>query len=335
MTDSRPHRRRMPAGLTLIVSAALLTGCVSSTGPSEAGEPAVTLPTADSAYVKGRALQASGVTDEALAEFERAIAINPRLTVAYLGAAEIYQQQGNHTAAEQRYGDAAELEPQNFDAQFGHGLALQLLNRLSESVRAYLRALTIRPDDVEANLNLAIAYLQLGEPAQARPFAERAVRLSPTGAARANLGAIYAAIGEHEAAVIEYQQASELMELEPELLLNLADSLGKIGRHAEMAATIDQLIRLEPSAVAYERLGSARFRLKKYDEALEAFRVSARIDAAHFPAWNGIGVCRLNSYLWSKRNDEAARVEAIAALRRSLRIEPGQSRIIELLRRYD
>lgn len=96
--------------------------------------------------------------------------------------------------------------------------------------------------------------MQVDEPRQARPYAERAVRLDPqSGRARANLGAVYGALELHDAAVIEYQQAAELMELSPELLLNMADSLGKVNRHAEMAATLEQLIRIEASTVAYER----------------------------------------------------------------------------------
>lgn len=291
---------------------------------------------ATEAVAKGRELTMLGSYDDALREFEKAIAINPRMTVAYLGAGDIYVEKGEYQQAEAHFAEAARVEPQNFDAQYKHGLSLQFLNRLTEAVRAYLRALTLRPNDPEANLNLATAYLQLGEPAQGRPFAEKAVRLAPeSGPARANLGSTYAGMGQHEAAVVEYQQAAELMELSPELLLNMADSLGQIGRHAEMAATLDQLIRIEPSAIAYERLGSALFRLKRYDEALAAFRRGTELDEGHYPAWNGVGVCLLNRYVWSERTDTASRKGAVDALRRSLRIDPNQPRIVELVRRYD
>ena len=155
------------------------------------------------------------------------------------------------------------------------------------------------------------------------------------GAARVNLGAIYAELGMHDAAVVEYQQAAELIELGPELLLNLADSLGKTGRYPEMVSTLSQLVRIDPSAVAYERLGSALFKLKNYDDALASFREATNLDPRHYPAWNGVGVCLLNRYLWSERRDTAARSGAIDALRRSLQIRPNQPRIIELVRRYD
>lgn len=290
---------------------------------------------AQDAVAAATRLRSEGVAEEALAEFERAIAINPELTIAYIGAAEIHTQQGNYTVAEQRYRRATDIEPANFDAQYGHGLVLQLLDRVAEAIRAYLRALSLRPDNFDANLNLATAYMQVNEPRQARPYAERAVRLEPeSGSARVNLGAVYAALEMHDAAVIEYQQAAELMELGPELLLNLADSLGKTDRHAEMAATLEQLIRIEASTVAYERLGSALFRLKDYDRALAAFREATRLDPSHYPAFNGVGVCLLNQYLWSDKQDQRARREAVEALRRSLQIRTNQPRIIELVRRY-
>ncbi|USN99730.1 MAG: tetratricopeptide repeat protein [Phycisphaeraceae bacterium] len=291
---------------------------------------------AQDAVANATRLKNEGNTEEALAEFEHAIEVNPTLTIAYIGAADLYRQQGDFDTAEQRYRKATEVEPSNFDAQYGHGLVLQLLNRVAEAIRAYLRALAIRPDDFDANLNVATAYMQVNEPRQARPYAERAVRLEPdSGPARVNLGAVYAALDMHDAAVIEYQQAAELMELGPELLLNLADSLGKIGRYAEMAATLDQLVKISPSAPAYERLGSALFRQKNYDQALAAFQQATEIDPGHFPAWNGVGVCLLNQYLWSNKEDGRARRGAIEALRRSLQIQTNQPKIIELLRRYD
>lgn len=284
---------------------------------------------------RAESLASAGDQNAALLELERAIAVNPKLTVAYLKAGDIYGERGDWNTAESRYGEAASVEPQNFDAQYKHGLSLQMLSRFAESVRAYLRALAIRPNDFEANLNLATAYLQLEEPRQAQVYAVRAVRLnSRSGAARANLGAVYAALGEHEAAVNEYQQASGLMELSSQLLLNWADSLSRTGRHAEAVNTLGEVIRIEPSATAYERLGAARFRMRAYAEAESAFTRALELDGNHYPALNGLAVCLLNRFVWSKEVDTEARLEAVRLLRRSMQIESRQPQIAELLRRY-
>jgi tetratricopeptide (TPR) repeat protein len=290
---------------------------------------------AAAAVARATLLSGQGLDNVALSEFERAISINPKMTTAYMGIGDIRRKQGDLGKAEQAYGAAVQIEPANFEAQYSHGLVLQLLNRVAESVRAYIRALAIKPDDFDANLNLATAYLQLGEPGPGLPYAQRAVQLKgDSGAARVNLGAIYAALNDHDRAVVEYQQAAELMDLSPELLLNLADGLGKTGRYAEMQNTLEQLIRLKPSAVAHERLASALFRQKQYDGALEQFRKSLELDADYYPALNGVGVCLLNRFLLSEKKDLDSRDEAIRVLRRSLQIEQKQPAVLDLVTRY-
>ncbi len=333
-------RRRLIAGALAVISA--LPGCGAldpKPAASEGGtrEAAVSLTETPTQKLLARAqdLAGKGDLDAARVEFEKLISTNPTLTVAYLGAGDIYRQQGDYKTAEQRYAKAAEVEPGSFDAQYLHGLSLQILNRLSDAVRAYLKALTIRPDDFNANLNLGTAYLQLGEGQQALPYAQRAVKLDPnSAAARTNLGAIYASLDRNAEAVTEYQQAAELAQLSAPLLLNLADSLGKIGRYEEMANTLQQLIDLKPTAEAYERLGSAQFRLRKYPEAETSFRRAMDLDPRYYPAINGAAVCALNRYVWSNQLDESAKTEATTLFRRSLLIEKKQPQVVELLSRY-
>ncbi|MCL4220964.1 MAG: tetratricopeptide repeat protein [Phycisphaerales bacterium] len=342
----RQWTRWMLAGTALMSTA--LFGC---SGPNTSGTKAASRSTSRTpasasgtlapganttdALVRAEGYRHQGDMDRALAEFERVIETNPLMTVAYLGAGDIYRERGDYVAAEARYAAAAKVEPRNFDAQFYHGLSLQLLNRVQEAVRAYLRALAIRPNDFEANRRLAMAYLDLNEPIQALPYAQRSVALrSDSGPARANLAAVYVALGRYEAAVTEYQQAAELTRLGPDILLNMADALGYLERYAEMASTLDQLLRIEPSPAAYERMGKAMFKLRRYDQAMQAFANAIALDASYYPAHNGLGVCQLNQYLWSKGENVAARDEAIKSLRRSLQIEPKQPRIVELVRRY-
>lgn len=304
----------------------------SAPAPSSGAAAAVQ---ANQAVTRGQLLATQGFDQIALMEFERAIAINPTLTPAYIGMADIHKKMGNLTEAAAGYTRAAQLEPGNFRAHYGQGLMLQLLGRVTDAVRSYLRALSISPNDFDANLNLATAYLQLGEASAALPYAQRAVRITgSSGPARVNLGAIYAALGEDEKAVTEYQQAAELMELTPELLLNLADSLGKTGKYAEMQNVLEQLVKQRATAPAYERLATALFRQGKFDESLATFRKALELDANYYPALNGVAVNLLNKYIASDRQDTASQREAIEALRKSLQVEPKQPAVIDLLSRY-
>lgn len=317
----------------LLSSSLLLAACA---GGTRATEPtAQTTPPPSERVVQADALIEEGRVAEALAQLALAIRENPTLSTAYVKMADIHKDQGNYTAAEASYREAGQLEPSNFYVAYNHGLVLQLLNRLSDSVRAYLRALSLNPNDRDANLNLATAYLQLREAAQALPYAERAATADPShGPSRVNLGAVYAALNRHAEAVGQYEAAADLMTLTPELLLNLADSLSRINRYEEMLNTLDRLVALQPTAIAWERRGSALFRLRRYDDALASFRNAAQADPNHYPALNGVGVCLLNKYLVDQQKDRAIRDEGLDVLRRSLRLNSNQPRILELVSRF-
>lgn len=283
----------------------------------------------------GQVLLAQGVEDAAMREFERAISINPRITPAYLGIGQIQRRRGNLIEALAAYARAVDVEPSSFDAQYGLGLTNQLLGKIADAIRAYVNALYIRPNDFDANLNLATAYLQFGEPSPALPYAKRAVQIKgDSGPARFNLGAIYGALSDHENAIVEYQQAAELMEISPQLLLNLAESLSYTGRYSEAQNTLEMLIKAAPSAAAHERLATALFRQKKYDESLVAFRHSLELDESYYPSHNGVGVCLLNRWLLSDKKDVAAKEEALKSLRRSLQLDRKQTVVIDLITRY-
>jgi len=334
-----------PAHLGLVVLAGAVAlaggpGCASRPKTTEGGTRSTPVnhtggPAASGLVTEADQALAVGNSEEALRLLTAAIEQNPELTVAHLMVGDIERERGNYAEAEKSYRTAATIEPRNFDAQYLHGLTLHLMNRLGDAIRAYLRALAIRPDDFDANLNLATAYLQLDEPAQGLAYAERAVVLNPSsGPAHANLGAIYAAMDRYEAAVTEYQAAAELTDLTPDLLLNLANSLGKLDRYPEMVNTLNAVMDMQPSAVALERLGFAHFKLREYDLAATEFQRAIDMDPRHYPAMNGLGVCLLNQYLASGREDDATRREAVDLFRRSLRINSRQPKIVELLSRF-
>jgi len=281
-------------------------------------------------------LQSGGNLEAALQELERAIAYNPRFTRAYIESGDIYVELGQFEQAERKYAAAVRNEPRNYMAQYRHASVLHKLGSLEESKRAYLRALSIRPGAFDANLGLSIVHLESGYAEQAAPYAQRAVRADPpSGRARMHLGNVYAAMDQHEDAIVEYQQAADMLEAPGTgLLLNLADSLNQLQRYAEMVGALEQLVLIQPDTIAYERLGSGYFRLRRYEDALSAFNSSADLDPNHYAALNGIAVCELNNYLWNGKTDGSSRERAVDAMRRSLRIERQQPRIVELLRRY-
>jgi len=278
---------------------------------------------------------ARGDLESAFALFSAALSENPDLVSAHLGLGEVLRRQGDYGAAEEAYGRAAELDPRSFDAHYFQGLMLHLLGRVGEAITSYRRALVIEPADHAANLNLATAYLQYGSPPEALPFARTAAEMRPEdGPTRVNLGTVLAALDRHEEAVREYERALELVEPTPPIILNLAESLRRLERYDEMATALEAAIRLEPTTAAWERLGFAYFQQRRFDDSIRAYEAALDLDGAYSPAMNGLGVNLLHRYLRSGRKDVAARRDAVAWLRRSLRTRPDQPRIADLLSRY-
>lgn len=337
------QRRLIACWLCALGAPVWLGGCAGGGG----GAPATTdasagfAPGVEAMVDRAESLLSAGDKAAAIAELERAIEINPASTRANMTLADIHRMDGDYAKAQVSYARAAGADPANFDAQFLNGLMLHALSRVGEAIKAYLRALALRPDDFRTTLNLASAYFEMRENAPALSFAERAVRLDPrSGEARYTLGSVYAEMGRHEQAVVEFQQATELMPLTPDLLLALGKSLGALQRWDEMRNALAQCVQNgSPDgegglAEAYERLGFAEFKCKRFTEARDAFQRSLAIAPDYYPALNGLGVSELNTWILSDRNDEGAKERGLGALRRSIQINRDQPRILELLSRY-
>ncbi len=331
-----------PRSFILVLAAILPAGCVQlGIGSPEVRQPIGTIPeTVDQEAINAVILEAgeqaaSGNYDSALALFHDVLEDDPTSAPAYIGIGEVYIEQGSFSKAEPAFARAAKLEPRNFDAQFGHAVALQMLERFIDAVRAYHRSLTIDPDSPRANLNLATTYLQMNEPNHAIVFAEKAVEVDPgNGPAWVNLGVAYERVDRWADAAEAYVAASERMQPTPELMVNLLNMLVRQKRYREVINVADTIQKLRADGSSLERKGWALFRLGEYEEAEEAYRAAVAIDEDEWRAYNGLGCTALNRWLLSDRTDEEARQEARDAFRTSLQLNIDQAKVIRLMLKY-
>jgi tetratricopeptide (TPR) repeat protein len=321
-----PHLRQSAVVLLLGMLAAVPLGCRI--------KPAVD-PVSHTMLTRGQQFKSEGLYLSALAAFNMALERNPRLTDAHLGIGDIYQVQGDYAAAAQSFRSATRLEPRSFKANYKLGLMEHLLNRVREAIDSYLVALSINPKSFEANLNLATAYLQISQPQLGLPYAEAAVKLNPQSqAAHVNLGSIYAAMGEYHLAIDVYRTAAELGDLEPKIALNLVDAFIRTGKYQRALNTLGVLARNKPDVMICERLGYVNFKMGKFSESLAAYEQALGIDPDDPASLNGVGVCLMTQYLSGRREDTALRDRAISSWQRSVRLQPDQQRIIDLIARY-
>ena len=315
--------------LTLLVTAALLLPSCRVDRANRGEEQASRFLDQAGAYLN------EGKTDSALAAFGLALEENPRLTEAHMGMGQIYRERGDYEFAANAYERATVTDPQNFDAHYYLALMRQLMGQVQQAVRTYLQALVIDPDSFEANRDLASAYLQLGRASEAMPYARKATQLNPDSqAAWSNLAAAYSLLGQYEEAVDAYRQAAELGELADPVLLGLADAHIRLGNFARAINTLRSLIRTNPSSTAYERLGYAQFKLRRFEESLDSFQRSLELDPNDSAALNGVGVANMTLYIEGQRTNPYLRDQALDAWRRSVQVRPDQPRIVDLLARY-
>ncbi len=276
-----------------------------------------------------------GLTDSALAAFGLALEENPRLAEAHMGMGHIYRERGELVLASDAFERATVTAPNSFDAHYYLGLMRQKLDDLAGAVRAYLRAVSIEPESYDANSHLATAYLLGSKAGDALPYAQTAVELrGEDPAARANLGATYALLGRHNLAASEYEYARNLGDERPEVVLGLADAWIHIDRLPDALELLTTVNRATPTANTYERQGYAQFKLRRFDDALASYRAALSLEPNDTSSLNGLGVALMTLYIQGGRTQVSQRDAAMNAWGRSLRLNPSQPRIVDLMSKY-
>lgn len=297
-------------------------------------------------YVRGQILADQGKLDQALAELARAVEADPTLSIAHCAMGDIHRRQGNYNLARHSYEKSCQANPYAFRPHYNLGVVYQFLadaaqtyaeaqELLRKAVEVYVRAVTIEPDDFEANLNLSACYFSLGKHALAEKYCKAAIAVrSDRPEAYGNLGIIYDEQGRLYEAIKAYKDSLELNVHQPKLLLNLGSTYMRQRRLKSALEAFELALREEPdSADAHEQIGTCRYHMKQYAEALGAYEKAVSLNRNSAGAYRGIGVVRMTQYLLAP-GQSALRDEALKAWHMSLELEPDQADIVRLVRKY-
>ncbi len=123
---------------------------------------------------KGVGLGAAGRIDEAIAEHERALEIDPKMVQAHLNLINYYGRTGRLDRAEEHYAAALELNPNLAELHYDYALLKTLRGDLAEAAAAFRRALEINPSYPEAHSKYGYLLMTQGQLTEA----EREYRLA-------------------------------------------------------------------------------------------------------------------------------------------------------------
>ncbi len=154
--------------------------------PAEAGVNEAQTHTA-----QGQTLLRSGKTEEALAEFDQAIAIDPHNAQALYSRAMIYQAEKQHQSAIDDFTAANGLTPQRAEPLLGRAISYLALDKVKEAAADLDEAVQADPQNGQIWSSRGLAYERLGDKTKAADCYARALSIRPRDeAARSGLARV-------------------------------------------------------------------------------------------------------------------------------------------------
>ncbi len=170
---------------------------------------------------RGSVLRDLGRLDEALADLDAAISLNPDFVEAFNNRGNILKDMDRLDAALADYDRTIALRPDNADAFNNRGNAHKLLGQDDQALADYQKAIALKPDYAEAFYNYGTTLYDLGRFDAALPQLERAIALRPDYAeAIYNRGTTLMALRRIDDALADFAKALALKPDYPEAAWN-------------------------------------------------------------------------------------------------------------------
>jgi len=202
---------------------------------------------ADYHSMLGNLLLERGQVNEAVAHFQKALALQPDEAMAHYNFGVALVQKGQIDEAIGQYQEALRLEPDHADAHNNLGEALDEKGQTDEAIRQYQEALRLKPDHADAHNNLGAALDEKGQTDEAIRQYQAALRLKPGHAeAHNNLGLALGRKGQTDEAIRHYQEALRLKPDYTDAHYNLGVACFQQGRTTEAIQQFQEALRLKP-----------------------------------------------------------------------------------------
>ena len=215
--------------------------------------------------------------EEAIIEYRNAIQEDPRFGEARQKLADALLELGNLEGAYRQQVRAADLLPEDVDAQIKTASILLAAGQFEDAETRVRRALVIEPENIDAQLILGNALAGLKDLDGAVAQLEEAIDVDPQQArSYASLGALQAARGDSAEAESAFKKAVQVEPEEVQAHLALANYLWSSGRLDEAEASLEDALLIDPAhALANRALASLYMTSNRAAEAEQPLRIIA------------------------------------------------------------
>jgi Flp pilus assembly protein TadD len=189
-----------------------------------------------------------GRQSEAEQSYLTSLKIFPTFDQAIMGLAHLYMEEGEDAQAKPWLELELHLNPHDFIAYYGLGLAAHREKNNQEAYRYFLKAVEEKPDFGFSQQELGITLVELKRYAEALGPLSRAEKLGLDNARLENyLGGALANVGRLKEAVLRYQKAIKLAPDDPQYRLNLALAYLKMGDRQIAQREFESVCHASPS----------------------------------------------------------------------------------------
>jgi protein O-GlcNAc transferase len=199
---------------------------------------------------------------------------------AKLRRALLLQSQGNIAGAERIYREVLAAAPSDTNALNFLGLLESERGNKSEGLALIEQAIASAPANAPARYNRAGLLFELGRLGDALAEYGEVLKLSPDPSVLSNRGAVFAALGRHDMALIDYDAALALNPRNAQALANRGNSLLALERSDDALASYDAAFAAgaRGADIHFGRANALRG-LGRGDEAITAYETSLKLDA--------------------------------------------------------
>jgi tetratricopeptide (TPR) repeat protein len=159
-------------------------------------------------YMDGNSMLRSGKLPEAVAQFKKAISLNPNFPGAHTNLGFSLEQSGSLSDALENYKKALQLNPKDYIAQTNIGRAYYIQENYPKAIEEYEKAVRMKSDYPDAHLGLGVVYYRDYHIDKAIDELHKAIELNPNYAeAYYNLGLIHLGEKNVEEAILKFKKA--------------------------------------------------------------------------------------------------------------------------------
>ncbi len=244
----------------------------------------------------------AGKWSEAAAKYEEVLKEDPSHIPSRFNLAVCFAKTGKTDEAIATYRTLLDQNSSIYEARVNLALLLDQTGKRAEAGEQFEKALALRPDDLQAELNVSMFWVRGNELEKAYPHL---IRVAEKGI---NSRDVYIALSE-----IEHTRNNELksreylekaIQLDPQntkLLQQLATSYYLEKNYAKAAPLLEQLTKADPKNPDYfYLLGKSYEELKVYPRALSAMQQVLQIKPDYFEAYGTISAIFYAQEDWAR-----------------------------------